>query len=178
MHKLESDFNFKVMSFIFRLRDLFIPPKDLLKEVGIKTGFRVLDYGCGPGSYILPLAKLVGNSGKIYALDIHPSAINSVKDIIAKKKLTNVETIFSACKMGLPDNSIDVVLLYDILHELSEPSKVLKELRRILKPEGIISISDHHLKEDEIVPQVTKGGLFRLYQKGKKTYSFLKEEQK
>jgi ubiquinone/menaquinone biosynthesis C-methylase UbiE len=120
----------------------------------------------------------VGNSGKIYALDIHPSAISSVKDIIAKKKLTNVETILSACKTGLPDNSIDVVLLYDILHELSEPSKVLKELRRILKPEGIISISDHHLKEDEIVPQVTKGGLFRLYQKGKKTYSFLKEEQK
>jgi tRNA A58 N-methylase Trm61 len=84
MPKLESDFNFKVMSFIFRLRDLFIPPKDLLREVGIKTGFRVLDYGCGPGSYILPLAKLLGNSGKIYALDIHPSAISSVKNIIRK----------------------------------------------------------------------------------------------
>ena len=178
MHKLESDFNFKVMSFIFRLRDLFIPPKDLLKEVGIKTGFRVLDYGCGPGSYILPLAKLLGNSGKIYALDIHPSAIRSVKNIIAKKKLTNVETILSDCKTGLPDNSIDVVLLHDILHELSEPSKILEELHRVLKPKGILSFSDHHLKEDEIVPRVTKEGLFRLFKKFKKTYIFLKEEQK
>jgi len=166
------------MSFCFKLRDLFFPPKDLLKEVGMEPGFQVLDYGCGPGSYILPLAELVGNTGEIYALDIAPSAIQSVQNIASKKQLANVETILSDCKTGLPDNSIDVILLYDILHELSEPSKVFEELHRILKPEGVISISDHHLKEDEIVPQVTKGGLFRLYQKGKKTYSFLKEEQK
>jgi len=166
------------MSFCFKLRDLFFPPKDLLKEVGMEPGFQVLDYGCGPGSYILPLAELVGNAGKIYALDINPSAIQSVQNIASKKQLANVETILSDCKTGLPDNSIDVILLYDILHELSEPSKVFEELHRILRPEGIISISDHHLKEDKIVPQVTKGGLFRLYQKGKKAYSFLKEEQK
>ncbi len=164
------------MSFGYKFRDLFLPPKDILKEVGIKPGFHILDYGCGPGSYIAPAAELVGKSGKIYALDVHPLAIQMVKSLTSKKRLTNVETILSDCKTGLPDNSIDVVLLYDIFHDLSEPSKVLEELHRVLKPKGILSFSDHHLKEDEIVPQVTKGGLFRLSQKGKRIYSFLKKK--
>ena len=174
MDKLESDFNFKFMSLSFKIRDLFLPPKNLLKEVGIKPGFYVLDYGCGPGSYITPTAELVGKSGKIYALDIRPMAIQMVQNINAKKKLTNVETILSDCKTELPDNIINVVLLYDIFHDLSEPTKILEELHRVLKPDGILSFNDHHIKEDEIVLQVTRGGLFRLSQKGKRTYSFLK----
>ena len=162
------------MSFMFKLRDLFIPPKDLLKEVEIKPGFFVLDYGCGPGSYITPAVELVGKSGKIYGLDIHPSAIQSVQNIIAKKKLTNAKTILSDCKTGLPDNSIDVVLLYDTFHDLNNPNQILEELHRVLKQEGILSFSDHHLKENEIISQVTKGGLFKLSQKEKRTYSFKK----
>jgi ubiquinone/menaquinone biosynthesis C-methylase UbiE len=178
MDKPESNFNFKIMSFSYKFRDFFLLPKDILKEVGIKPGFHILDYGCGPGSYIAPAAELVGKSGKIYALDIHPLAIQMVQNIAMKKKLTNVKTICSDCKTGLPDNSIDVVLLYDIFHDLREPTKILEELHRALKSKGILSFSDHHLKEDEIVPQITKGGLFRLSQKGKRIYSFLKEEQK
>jgi len=51
---------------------------------------------------------------------------------------------------------------------------VLEELHRVLKPEGILSFSDHHMKESEILSRLTSGGLFRLWKKGKKTYSFLK----
>ena len=87
-----------------------------------------------------------------------------------------METILSDCKTGLPDNSIDVVLLYDIFHELSEPDRVLEELHRVLKPNGILSFSDHHMKENEIVSKVTSRGLFSLSRKGERTYSFLKEE--
>jgi len=174
INKPESNFNFKAMSFMFKFRDLFMHPKDLLKEGGIKPGFQVLDYGCGPGSYLLPLVELVGNSGKIYALDIHPSAIQSVQNIMAKNNLINVDTILSDCKTELPDNSIDVVLLYDTFHDLNNPNKILEELHRILKQEGILSFSDHHLKEDEIISGVTRGGLFKLSQKGKRTYSFKK----
>ena len=117
----------------------------------------------------------MGKSGRIYALDIHPLAIQMVQNIAAKKQLANVETICSDCKTGLPDNSLDVVLLYDILHALSDPDKVLEELRRVLKPSGILSLSDHHLKEDEIVSKVTDNGLFRLSGKGKRVYNFVKE---
>jgi SAM-dependent methyltransferase len=97
-----------------------------------------------------------------------------VQDIVSKKRLTNVETILSECKTGLPENSLNVVLLYDTLHDLGDPDCVLSEIHRTLKPDGLLSLSDHHLGEAEIVSKITHGGLFRLSGKGKNTYSFTK----
>jgi ubiquinone/menaquinone biosynthesis C-methylase UbiE len=146
-----------------------------LREVGIKPGFHVLDYGCGPGSYSIVAAELVGATGKVYAFDIHPLAVQRVENIASKKHVKNVETICSDCKTGLPPNSVEVVLLYDTFHSLSDPNGVLGELYRVLKPNRILSFSDHHMREKEIVSKVTKGGLFRLSRKDKRTYSFVKE---
>jgi len=174
MDKPTSDLHFRIMSFCYKFRDALSPRMSVLKEVGIKPGDHVLDYGCGPGSYIVPLAELVGESGKIYALDIHPLAIQRVQRIASKKRLTNVETILSNCKTGLPDNSIDVVLLYDTFHDLSNPDEVLEELHRVLKPDGILSFSDHHMEEDEIASKIANRGLFKLSERGEKTYSFSK----
>ena len=176
MDKPMANLHFKFMSFGYKFRDFFLPRMNILKEVGIETGFHVLDYGCGPGSYITAVAELVGKSGKIYALDIHQLAIQRVQSIASKNQLTLVETICSDCKTGLPDNSVDVVLLYDTFHNLGDPNGVLEELHRVLKSKGILSLSDHHMKENEIVSKVTNRGLFRLSRKGKRTYSFLKEE--
>ena len=176
MDNPKSDFDFKLMTLTYKFRDLFLPRMNILRESGIKPGSHVLDYGCGPGSYLTAAAELVGNSGKIYALDIHPLAIQMVQSIVIKKQLTNVETICSDCQTGLPDNSIDVVLLYDIFHDLSEPDKILEELHRVLKPmRGILSFSDHHMKEDEIVSKVTSSGLFKLSKTGERTFSFVKK---
>jgi ubiquinone/menaquinone biosynthesis C-methylase UbiE len=172
--RVEPDFHYRLMALTLKLRDLFLPRKNILKEVGVKPGFYVLDYGCGPGSCLRPLAELVGHSGKIYALDIHPLAIRMVKKLAAKNKLTNVQTIHSHCKTGLPDSSVDAVLLYDTYHNLNEPNEVLKELHRVLKPDGVLSFTDHHMKKDEIISKVTSEGLFRLSRKGKRTYSFVK----
>ena len=117
--KLPSDWGFKLMALGFKVRDFFRPRLNTLKEVGIKPGHQVLDYGCGPGSYIVPLVESVGDTGKVYALDAHPLAIKMVQGTILRKHLTNVEVIHSECATGLPDNSLDVVLLYDTLHDLA-----------------------------------------------------------
>ncbi|MBA7484403.1 2-methoxy-6-polyprenyl-1,4-benzoquinol methylase, mitochondrial [subsurface metagenome] len=174
MNKPMANFHFRFMSFGYKFRDLFLPRKNVLQEAGIKPGFSILDYGCGPGGYIIATVELAGKSGKIYALDIHPLAIQKVQRLVLKKKLTNVETICSDCKTDLSDESIDVALLYDILHGLSKPDKVLEELHRVLKPNGILSFSDHHLEEDEIRTKITDKGLFRLLRKGKRVYNFAK----
>ena len=171
-----SNLDFRLMSLAYKLRDFRLPRINILKEVGIETGSHVLDYGCGPGSYIMPLGKLVGDSGKIYALDMHLLAIQAVQKLTSKKGIANVQTILSDCKTGLPPNSIDAVLLYDILHDLNNVSDVLMELHRILKPGGILSVSDHHLKEREVISPVTGGGLFKLSAKNQRTYSFTGEE--
>ncbi len=118
---------------------------------------------------------MVGESGKVYALDIHPLAVQQVQKIAGKKRLTNIKTILSDCATGLPDKSIDVVLLYDTLHNLSKPDEVLAELHRVLKPNGILSFNDHHLKEEnEIITRITGKGLFSLLRKGKSVYNFQK----
>jgi ubiquinone/menaquinone biosynthesis C-methylase UbiE len=167
-----SIFGFKAMAFTFKIRDFFRPRKGIVKEAGIKEGFHVLDYGCGSGSYVKAVAEIVGKSGRICALDVHPLAIEIVRKIAAKNHLANVETILSDRETGLPDDSIDVILLYDVFHDLTDPNGVLEELHRVLKPDGILSFSDHHMKENEIVSDLTGKGLFRLLRKGEKPQVF------
>ncbi len=174
MGKAPSTFKFRLMSLSFTLRDFFSPRKNILKEVDIKPGSLVLDYGCGTGSYIEPLTKLVGKSGKVIALDANQLALKSVKNLIIKKHLTNVEMIHSDCKTGLHDNSLDVILLYDIFHDLKHPHDVLKELHRVLKNHGLLSVSDDHLEENELLTVLTASGYFKLASKGKKTLTFSK----
>jgi ubiquinone/menaquinone biosynthesis C-methylase UbiE len=165
-----SDLHFRFMSLGYIFRDMIKSPKEKVAEAGINPGFYVLDYGCGPGSYALAAAERVGESGKVYALDIHSLAVQAVQKKASKKGLQNVETILSDCKAGLEDNTIDVVLLYDILHGLDNPQKVLQELHRILKPGGTLSVSDHHMEEEEILSIITK--LFNLSKKKERTYTF------
>ena len=174
MDKPTPNFAFNMMSYLFKLRDLVSPREEILKKVDIQPGFRVLDYGCGPGGYVGGTAKLVGKSGKVYALDLHPLAVQRVQDIARKRQLANVETIHSDCRTGLPDNSVDVVLLYDVFHDLSNPQAILAELHRVLKRNGTLSFSDHHMDEDAIISEVTSGQLFRLARKDERTYSFSK----
>lgn len=176
MDKPMSNISFKLMSFGFKCRDLLSPREDTLKEVGIKSGFYILDYGCGPGSYTIPAAQLVGDSGKVYALDIQPLAVKQVQTAAHKQVLNNIQTILSDCATGLPDGSLDVVLLYDTFHSLSEQDKVLAELHRVSKPDGILSFNDHHMEKGkkDIVSTVTGKGLFKLLRKGEKVYNFSK----
>lgn len=167
MAKPQSGLSFKLMSLGFKIRDIVRPRGNVLKEVGIRPGFGVLDFGCGPGGYILPLIKLVGEPGKVFAMDMNPAAVLTVKSLALKHKLENVETILAESKTGLPDGIMDVVLLYDVLHHLKKPDDVLQELRRVLKPDGILSVTDHHMKSGEIIDTITGGGLFRLSGQGK-----------
>ena len=176
MDKPMPNIGFTGMSLAFKVRDFLFPRKDVLAEVDIKPGFHILDFGCGPGSYTTIAAELAGPTGKVYALDIHPLAVERIQRVALKRKLTNIEAICSDCATGLEESSMDVVLLYDIFHHLSDPHTVLKELHRVLKPEGILSFSDHHMKEDKILSQITDTKLFKLSLKGKKTYSFSEEK--
>lgn len=170
-----SNLTFRFMTLWFKVRDFLRPREEILKEVDIEPGFCVLDYGCGPGGYTIPAAQMVGEVGKVYALDMHPLALRMVQSRAARKKLTNIDIILSDCATGLPDRRVDVVLLYDTFHMLAKPGEVLAELYRILKPGGILSFNDHHMKdENEIIFKITGRGLFQLSKKGKRVYSFHK----
>lgn len=171
-----SDSHFRLMSFIFRLRDLFNPPQRKLHEAGIKPGHTVLDFGCGPGTYAAEAAALTGTSGTVYAVDISTAATAAVQRLALRRHLPNLHAICSECTTGLPDAIVDVVLLYDILHDLKKPGPILRELNRVLKPGGILSVSDHHMDRDQIRAVIGRDRLFKLLGEGKKTFTFVRAE--
>jgi len=173
VHKPMSYLHFNIMTFGFAIRDLLMNPERKVLEARIQSGYRVLDYGCGTGSYSIIASELVGD-GIVHALDIHPLAIERMNQKIAKRRIPNIRTVHSDCATGLEKSSIDVVLLYDTFHMLSDPVRVLNELYRVLRPEGMISFSDHHMREEEIIPALTSDGLFQLSRKNRITYSFMK----
>ena len=175
MHDPLAVLKFKAMVAVFRLRDWRRPRGEVLREVGIRPGSRVLDYGCGTGSYIRESARRVGKEGEVYALDANPLAVQAAKRLAARYGLDNLKTILSDCATGLPDESVDVVLLYDILHDLSDRDDVLREIHRVLKSGGILSVSDHHMHGPDIVARIASEQRFRLTSSGRITHSFARE---
>ncbi len=71
---LKNDLLFRLMSLEYRFKSLLSPPEKVLNEAGIRKGSVVVDYGCGPGRYTIPVARMVGKEGRVYAIDIHPLA--------------------------------------------------------------------------------------------------------
>jgi ubiquinone/menaquinone biosynthesis C-methylase UbiE len=173
----QSDMHFKLMALTLKIRDIFKPPRRVLEEADINAGNTVLDFGCGPGSYSLAAAELVGKQGKVYSWDIHPMAIKSVNRRARSRELTNIEAVFSDDDTGFPDKCMDVILIYDVFHELDKPEKYLQEFHRLLKDDGIVSFNDHHLRDEDIVSGMTRDNYFRLAGKGKKTHTFKKAKQ-
>ena len=146
-----SDISFYFMSFFFKFRDFFSSPIKILEKIGIRSGWNILDYGAGSGSYSIPAAQLVGPTGKVYAADIHTLAISQIQKKALMKGLKNIHSILTDCNTQLPDASIDVVLLFYVLHDFKNPDAILKELNRVLKPGGLLSIIDHKFDKDKVV---------------------------
>ena len=174
MDKPMPNWAFAGMSFIFKIRDAIRPPEKVLAEVDIRPGYQVLDYGCGPGALTIAAARMVGAKGKVVALDLHPKAIESVRAHAAAAGIKNIQPVLAGSPHELGNEQFDVVLLYDIFHMMGEQEKALRELHRILKPNKILSFSDHHMKEAEIQEKMTSGGFFSLKERGKRTYTFAK----
>lgn len=145
--KPEPKWAFKMMSLIHDnpLRRNFTDPYKTLKSAGLKPGQKVLEIGCGPGFFTIPAAKIVGEKGTVYALDIHPLAMERVQEKVRKEGITNVKTILAdASQTGLPDQSMDLAFLFGIVHSINEILEaVLDELYRVLKLGGILSIKTH-----------------------------------
>ncbi len=101
-----------------------------------------------------------------------PTAARKVTKLAQKEGITNITAITSDGATGLPAASIDIALLFDILHMLSQPDVVLGELHRVLKPGGRLAVNCHHWGEEQIVEAVQKGGLFTLTGKAEFNYYF------
>lgn len=119
----------------------FFDVKAIMKKMNITERVRdIVDFGCGYGTFSIPVAKAI--SGRVYAIDIELEMVEETKRKVAENKLINVKTIlrdFVTEGSGLESESVDYVMLFNILHA-KEPKKLLRGAYRILRPNGKIGI--------------------------------------
>ena len=133
-------------------------PVLILEKLEISQGFNVADFGCGSGYYTLPLAKLVGGQGKVFAIDVLESSLESVKSRIEIEGFLNIETIRANIEnvkgSGLKAQSIDLVLMANLLYQAEKRLNIFKEAKRVLKKGGILAIVEWNpdVKEKPLGP--------------------------
>lgn len=125
---------------------MFSDPLRNIQQLGVDPGMRVADLGSGAGFYSLELAKVVGETGRVFAIDVQQELLTKLKNQARNQSLTNIEVIWGDIDelngSKLQDNSVDRVLVANILFQSDDKDVLAKEARRILKPGGMLLLVD------------------------------------
>ena len=136
---------------------------EVLRGTGIKRGNIVLDYGCGSGIFTIPSARIVGERGRVFAADVGSHSLERVQEKANKEGLANIETVLldsSKIDTSLEDESVDAVLLYDVMQEIDDKQGLLREMHRVLRRDGFLSVFPMHVGTDRLLEIMDELGLF------------------
>ncbi len=118
----------------------FLEPDKVVREFGLKAGDHVADFGAGHGYFTIPIAKIVGGDGKVYAIDIQKSVLDVIRSSARLEHVLNIETVWSDLDQAggsrLKDGYIDVVLIASILFQAEEKQNIIREAARVLRQGG------------------------------------------
>ncbi len=137
--------------FIGRLLDSEVrrwvqPAHKLIERSGIKQGMTVLDLGCGSGAFTTFAAIAVGKQEKVYAADIQAAMLKQLERKLAIAENQDIENIelkqVSAYQLPFEDGSLDLVYMVAVLEEIPDRGKALREVKGVLKPGGILSVTE------------------------------------
>jgi len=138
--------------------------ESFLQDIGIKEGDTVLDFGCGLGNYTIPAAKIVKGKGRVYALDKDKRSLDKLMRKAESMGLKNIIRMDTSGEVGirLDDESVDVILLYDIFwyFPLSDPrlTKLLVEIYRVAKCGALISVLPKHIDAEKLKDKIESTG--------------------
>lgn len=171
-----AHFLFRLMAPLMEspLRGRFFDPVRTLKGARIQSGQEVLEVGCGTGFFTIPAVELVGDEGRVYAIDPHPLAIEQVARKVQDAGLTNVRPINAdATEAGLASDSIDLALLFGVIPSPTLPlDRLLPEIHRLLRSEGALAVWTAFPWWSPA--SLTKGGLFVYVGKESGVHNFRK----
>ena len=132
-------------------RDRWQQPDRVVVDLGLKSGMKVADIGCGRGFFTYRLAKAVGPKGKVYATEISEKAIKSVVDRVKRDKITNIEPVISeSTKTKLAADSVDAAVICLVLHHVPKDIRapLTKDVAQAIKPGGYLYIIDWRVRAD------------------------------
>lgn len=115
-------------------------PASIIGRLDLRPGMRVADFGCGSGHFTVLVAKLIGEDGKVTAIDVQNAALDSVRAKIKDLKLQNIETVRADLEVPgatkLADGSQDLVLLANVIFQSQKKDAIIREAKRVLKTGG------------------------------------------
>ena len=127
------------------LRKLYQDPVKLLSPY-VKTGMTVLEVGPGMGFFTIPMARLVGEHGKIYSTDLQERMLQTLRKRAAKKKLQQVIQTRRCSESSLEvkdlSGSIDFALAFAVVHEIPDTQNLFREIHNSLRQGGILLVSE------------------------------------
>jgi ubiquinone/menaquinone biosynthesis C-methylase UbiE len=119
---------------------VFVNPSNVIEVLGVSPQMVVADFGCGSGHYTIEAAKKTGKYGKVYAIDIQQDMLGFVRSQAQLQNLSNIETIWTDLEKpkatGLKENSVDFVIISNILFQAENKIQIVQEAFRILKTGG------------------------------------------
>ena len=126
-------------------------PDLAMRLLRVQRGSSVADLGAGSGYFTIRLARAVGTAGKVYAVDIQQGMLDLLQRAVARERLTNVIPVLGAADdPRLPAESLDLVLMVDVYHELGSPQVTLGHLKRALKPGGRLVLIEYRAEDPDV----------------------------
>ncbi|HEY2895227.1 MAG TPA: class I SAM-dependent methyltransferase, partial [Pirellulales bacterium] len=117
---------------------------DLWERAGFAPGQTLLDVGCGPGYATIDLARLLGPTAKLIAVDASARFIELLRSRIAQENLDNIQThVLDLAEIDLPAHSIDAAYARWVLCFLPKPAEVVRRIAEALKPGGVLAVQDY-----------------------------------
>ena len=124
----------------------------MLANLGVKRGMTICDMGCGNGFYANKLAKMVGDDGHIYGVDIQPEMLALLNERADKEGVSNITPVLGTfTDPRLPKGRFDLILCVDVYHEFSHPEHMLAAMRNALAKDGLVVLVEFRT-EDPNVP--------------------------
>ncbi|HBE76250.1 MAG TPA: methyltransferase type 11 [Firmicutes bacterium] len=158
----KSNAMYQLMIWTYKIQDSFGKPGDILLQFGIKTGYTVIDYGCGPGRYLKKASELVGKSGRVYGADVHPLAIQNVRKLIQSQNLNVTPVLLGKEDQSLEEHSADLVYALDMFHQVADPLEFLAKIYRIIKKEGFLYLEDGHQSREATRKKISQSKLWQI----------------
>jgi len=156
MHRRHHDPAAMIRALDDPARDAYQKPEEVVAALGLRAGDVVADIGAGTGYFTVRLARAVGETGRVYAVDVSPDMIRHINRRVRDEGLHNVVPVLADPDDPLlPDASVDWFVIVDTWHHIEDQEVYLRHLKRMLRPGGHVVHIDFQKRELPVGPPMS-----------------------
>ena len=154
MHRLHGDSAAYIEALDDPTRDVYQKPREVMQALDVKTGEIIADIGAGSGYFAFRLARHVGATGRVYAVDVSPDMVRHLHTRVRDMKLLNVSPILARADDPLLPQPVDRFVVVNVWHHIEQQTRYLELMKTLLKPGGQVVMIDFHKRDLPVGPPV------------------------